>query len=244
MSPRKKKIFTIAAIAGGVALAAILFLLSPFFHLRHVQFVGNYRLGNDELVQRLNLGTNTHLILFNENAARRRVMENMYVRDVQFERVLDERKLYVIITERHLTAYVEHIPGSFLFLDDQGRVLEIRPATTEQLPVLVGLQFTRFQVGEILEVPDVAAFSTIVLYAQLLRAHGLIDQVSHINVRDTSNIRIVIDNIEFNVGGASQADEKVRTIVAILEDFPHRGLVPGSVDMRIIGRQFVLEILQ
>jgi cell division septal protein FtsQ len=175
-------------------------------------------------------------------------MQNVYISDVEFERVTPGR-LYVTVTERRLTAYIfiEHT-GSFLFLDEYGRVLEIRTFFDEPFPVLEGLHFTRFQLGEILDVPDTAAFNVIVQYAQLLNHHGLIHYVSHINVSDASNIRIRIYNIEFNVGGVTNADEKVRTIVAMLESMREEGLypelLPGFVDMSDTAPEYFFTILQ
>jgi hypothetical protein len=70
-------------------------------------------------------------------------------------------------------------------------------------------------------------------------------------VSDTSNIRIIIDNLTFNVGGAADADEKVRTIIATLDSLhevmPHPELIGGFIDLsdiRNVRREFIFEILQ
>ena len=239
---KRKRAFIWAA--GVVLLMILLFLVSPMFHVRHIEVSGNFRISSDEIREQLGLGSTTHLLLFSQNQVRQRLMENLYIGDVQFERVFPNR-LYVSITERRLTAYFEHMPGSFLFLDDTGRVLEVRTYFTEPLPVLDGLQFTRFQLGEVLEVPDTAAFNVIVQYAQLLNHHGLIDRVSHINVSDSANIRIIIGNKEFNVGGGIHgADEKVRTILQVLAAMPYPELMRGFMDMRELRPQYFFEMLQ
>jgi cell division septal protein FtsQ len=240
---KKSTRFYLAAIIGTIALFALFFLFSSFFHVREVIIGGNQLISDEEIHMRLNIGENTHLLLYNARNARRRIMLNNYVGDVRIERAMPGR-LYVNVVERRLTAYVEHMPGSFLFLDDTGRVLEIRNFFTEPLPVLIGLQFTRFQIGEVLEVPDPAAFNVIVQYTQLLYHYGLINQVSHINVADASSIRILIHNIEFDVGGVTNADEKVRVIVQVLETMPNVGLIPGFMNLREIRPQYSFEILQ
>ena len=226
-----------------IVVFILFFLFSPFFHIQYIEVIGNSRITQQEIIERLDIGENAHLLLFNAKEARKRIMENIYIADVEIERVLPGR-MYVTITERRLTAYYEHIPGSFLYLDDRGRVLEMKTYFTEPLPVLEGLHFTRFALGEILEVDDTAAFNVIVQYAQLLNQHDLIDQISYINISDAANIRIVAHRIEFNVGGVSDADEKVRSIAAILEAMPNLGLIPGFVDMREIKPEYVLVLLQ
>ena len=238
-----KRNLRIAAISSIIILAAILFMLSPIFHIREVIVENAIFLSPDEVRMRLDLERGSSLILFNAAAARRRAMENFYISDIQFRRDMPNR-LYVSIEERRLTAYIEHLPGVFLFIDDYGRVLEVRNYVTEPLPMLEGLQITRFQVGEILDVPDTVAFNVVVHYAQLLRQHGLIDRVASMNVSDTSNIRILVNYLEFNVGGASGADEKIRAVISILENLPNADLVRGFVSMTQVGTYYFLEILR
>ncbi|MCL2356823.1 MAG: FtsQ-type POTRA domain-containing protein [Defluviitaleaceae bacterium] len=234
--------FFLAGIVAAPTLLALIILFSPYFHINHVAVDGIYRVSREEILTRLDITDNTHILLFNARSAQSSILQNQYIGYVRIERVLPGR-INVTISERRLTAYFEHMPGSFLFLDDYGRVLEINTYFFEPLPVLVGLDFTRFQLGEILEVPDAAAFGVVVQYAQLLNQYNITHRVSHINVADSANIRILIDNIEFNVGGVTHADEKVRTIIQILETHPGVGLVPGFVDLREIRRDYIFQIL-
>ncbi|MCL1843255.1 MAG: FtsQ-type POTRA domain-containing protein [Defluviitaleaceae bacterium] len=235
--------FLAAAIVGIIALAVLLFLISPFFRIQTIVISGNIRFTQEEILGGIGTEESAHLLLFNTRRARQNLKQNMYIGEVQFERLLPGR-LHVSITERRLTAYVEHIPGSFLYLDDNGRVLEVRNYKAEPLPVLQGLQITGFQVGQLLEVPDVAAFNVVVQYAQLLNQHGLIDRVSHINVSDAANIRIIIGYKDFNVGGVANADEKVRTIAQILYRTPDVELIRGFMDLTVVRSQYVFEKLQ
>jgi len=236
--------FMAAAFVGTLALAVLLFMVSPFFHVTEVIISGTVAVSPREINERLEITAATNTLFFNTRSARRRIMENLYISNVEFRREMPGT-LYVTVRERRLAAYVQHMPGSYLFLDDTGRVLEVRSHTTEPLPILEGLQFTRFQLGEVLEVPDPVAFNAIVQYAQLLHLYGLIDRVTSMNVANTSDIRILVDNrIRFYVGGATRADEKVRTIIAVLESVPNPDVVRGFMDIREIRSDLVFTILQ
>jgi|GEM_PF-267333 len=235
--------FIFATAICSVTLVLLIFMFSPFFRIQEVTIVGNIRVTNEEINELLRIGASesSHLLLYNTQAAQKRLLENMYISSVEFERILPGQ-LHVTVQERRLTAFFEHSYGSFLYLDDYGRVLDVRTYFTEALPVLVGLRFTRFQVGEVLEVPDPSAFNVVVQYAQLLNQHDIIDRVSYINVNDPTNIRIIISNKEFNVGGVSNADEKIRTISAVLDTMPNADLIPGYMDLREIRREYFFEI--
>jgi len=235
--------FWIAVVTVVLVSAALLFLASPFFSVREVIITGDDRVSQADIRARLGVNNATNLLFLNTGNARSRIMENLFIGDVFFQKDLPGR-LYVHVHERRLSAYVEHMPGRYLFLDDMGRVLDERSYRIEPLPVLEGFHFTRFQIGEILEVPDDASFAVVVRYAQLLNHHGLIGRVSSMNVSDPENVRINIYNIEFNVGGLHRADEKVSTIVEIIDVLPNAEVIRAFGDLREIRPEFFFEILQ
>ena len=225
-----------------LAFVAVVFMFSPFFRLQEIIISGYNTVSRTEIQNRIYAGETANLLFFNTRAARRRLTENLYISDVAFTRSLPGR-LYVHVNERRLAAYVEHTPGSFLFIDEEGRVLEVRPFTTQPLPIVEGLNFTRFALGEILEVPDRTAFNIVTQYAQLLYRHGLVSQVSHIDVSDTANTRILVGYVEFNVGGLRDAEAKVRIIAGIMDEMPEADLARGFVDLRELWGEYFFEIL-
>ena len=234
--------FVITIIICAIAFGAVIFMFSPFFYLREIVISGENTVTRAEITNRLEADLTTNLLFFNTRAARRRIMQNLYIADVTFTRDLPGR-LYVQVRERRLAAYVEHTPGSFLYIDEQGRVLEVRPFTTLPLPVVEGLNFTNFTLGEILDVPDTTAFDIATRYAQLLYRHDLVSRVTHIDVSDTANTRILVGYIEFNVGSILDAEAKVRIIAGIMAEMPDVSLARGFVDLRETRGEYFFEIL-
>jgi len=229
-------------IVAGIAFVLVLFLFSPFFYLDEIIINGDNTVCRMEIQERLGADRTTNLLFFNLSSARDRIMENLYISDVSFTRVLPGR-LYVQVRERRIAAYIEHTPGMFLYIDEHGRVLEIRSFTTWPLPMIEGLNFTHFALGEVLDVPDRFAFNIVTLYAQLIYRHGLVGMVSHINVSDTANTRILVGYVEFNVGDHTDAEAKVRIIAAMMEEMPDAERARGDVDLREIRDEFFFRIL-
>ena len=234
--------FKAALIVCGIAFGAVLFLLSPFFHVTEVIISGLSTVNRDEVYERLEIENNTNVLFFNQRAARDRIMENLYVSNVEFTRNMGGR-LYVEVHERRLAAFIEHMPGTFLYIDELGRVLEVRTGMSQPLPLIVGLNFTHFTLGEVLEVPDRTAFNIVSVYAQLLYRHGLVGRVTYVNVSDTANTRILVGYLEFNIGDARDAEDKVRNIVGILDAIPDAERTRGFVDLRDNSTEFFLTIL-
>jgi len=238
----KDKKFIIALVLCSVVLTAVLILVSPLFHIQEVVIQGNNRISTSDIKERLGVSSSSNILLLNTRNARRRIMGNLYIGDVSFRRDLPGH-LYVTVFERRPSAYVMHMEN-VLVLDDFGRVLDVRTYFRETLPLLVGLQFTRFQRGEILDVSNATDFDSVVLYTQLLINYDLIHNISHINVSDPDNIRILVNYLEFHVGGDADADEKVRAIVEVLNRLPDAGRMRGIIDIRESRSEFFLNPLQ
>jgi len=121
----------------------------------------------------------------------------------------------------------------YLFLDEHGRVLEVRSTMTQPLPVIVGLNFTHFTLGEVLDVPDRTAFNIMTHYAQLVYRYDLVSRVTYINVSDTANTRILVGYVEFNVGCIQDAEAKVRVMAGMLTEISEGAR--GFADLRDIS---------
>ena len=238
---RNRKFVTVSIICI-IAFSAVVLMFSPFFYMREIIIVGDNIVTHSEITDRLEVDFTTNLLFFNTRVARNRLMENLYIAEVSFRRELPGR-LYVQVRERRLAAYVEQAPGRFLYIDEQGRVLEVRSFTSGTRPVVVGLNFTRFALGEVLEVPDTDAFAIATEYALHIYHYGLIYRITYIDVSDTANTRILAGYIEFNVGGKTGAESRVRVIAGILAEMPDVEFARGFVDLRESRGEYFFEIL-
>lgn len=234
--------FKILLAVCGTAFMAVLFMFSPFFYMKEVSVKGCERIPVSEVLERSGVNGTTNVLLLNTAQTRARLMENMYIDDVVFERRLPGQ-LIITIRERHLSGYVEYMQGKFLYIDENGRVLEINSYYTEKLPVVSGLKFDKVRLGDLLDVEDKTAFKTVVSYARLFNKHQMTDQVSRIDMSDSSNTRIHLYHIEFNVGDGKNAEEKVRTIKEIIEKLPNSEVLKGFVDLKEIREHYFLKIL-
>jgi len=232
----KSRVLKWALIICVLSFSIILFLISPIFNVSEIIITGNIIVAESEVRERMEISYTTNILFYNQAAARRRIIENHYIAEVIFTRSFPNR-LYVQVWERRTAAYIQQSPGTFLYIDDQGRVLEIRSTTSQTLPIVEGLNFTHFALGEILDVPDSTAFNIVTQYSQLIYRHGLANRVTHINVSDTENTRILFGYVEFNVGGVSDSETKVRIIKGILEEMPEPELARGFVDLRDINSE-------
>jgi cell division protein FtsQ len=128
-------------------------------------------------------------------------------------------------------AYVPYV-GSYLNIDEDGMILEINPAIKRtDLPVVKGLKFNTFKVGECLTIENKEQFSTTTQLIKEIKNVGILNQVSEIDVSDVSDIKLKIkEGIKANLGGADNINYKISFARSIIEDAKKQNL-KGTIEM-------------
>jgi hypothetical protein len=231
------------AVARLVIFFVILMLMvSPFFYFTDITLSGNFQIEDEEILNRARLDRPVNFFLFNPRRVRRDIMENPYIDQVSFRRALPGT-LEISIRERFLSGYIEYLEGMFLYIDENGRVLEVRSYMKEDLPVITGLRFSHIHVGEILEADNPEAFSTVVTFARLLNRHELIGTISQIDVSDPANTRLRLYNIEVYLGDTRHAHEKILTLREIVNEWPVVRDARGFLDLRELNTEYIFRNL-
>jgi len=226
-------------ITAAIIIFGVLFLISPYFNFVEVTVVGNYQISTEEILERSGLNRTANFFLFNTRRAGYDIMENHYIDQVIFNRTFPGY-LEVIIRERFISGYIEFQEGMFLYIDENGRAIEVRSYMEDELPIISGLRFTQVHMGEILEVENPEAFNTVVVFARLLNQHGLAGIISQLDVSDVNNTRIRLYNIEVNFGDTQNAQEKVLTLREIVDVWPAVRDAIGFLDLRNPGSEQIL----
>ncbi|KAI4453455.1 cytosol non-specific dipeptidase [Holotrichia oblita] len=158
------------------------------------------------------------ILKFNSRKARKDLTKNPYIASVEIIKVFPNT-VAIHINERKVYGYVQDT-GNFIYIDNEGRVLDVKENFTQPLPVIVGLKYMSYSKGEILKVDNSSAFNTVVLLANLFSTYELEQDIIRVDIKKEDDIRLYIQNIEVKMGSASDANDKVRYLKAILELIP------------------------
>ena len=131
--------------------------------------------------------------------------------------------------------------GSYLYIDEYGRVLEINKEMAKALPVVTGLQFDSFVVGETIDADNKKAFDIMVDVAQLMNKYELLDIVVKIDVSDTDKIMAFVNKIEINLGDMSNGDQKIRTMAEVVKNIASNDR--GTLDLSDLSKPIVFKYL-
>lgn len=206
------------------------FLSSNFFHIKFMVVNGNNNVTREEIIKLSSIYYEENIFRINKKNSMKSIFQNPYVKMIKIRRVIPN-KVVIDIIEREVMAYVPYV-GSYLNIDEEGMILEINPAIKRpDLPVIKGLKFETFKVGEYLNIENKEQFSTTILLIKEIKNAGMLNLVSEIDVADLSNIKLKIkDGIKVNLGGADNMNYKINFAKSIVEDIKKQNL-KGTIEM-------------
>ena len=135
----------------------------------------------------------------------------------------------VTIKERKARGYVPYM-GSYLYIDEEGRVLEVAGSCRDALPLVKGLKFDSFTEGEILPVQNTDALAVILEISQLMEKYELLDEVVEIDVSKPKDIYAYVNQVQIHLGNMTNGDMKIQYMQQIVKTIPKedRGILDLS----------------
>lgn len=208
--------FMIIAI---VALIAILLMLCPWFNITEKNVIGNENVSSEKILEEINLNNNSvNLFAFNRFSAIKKLKTNPYIENVKITKKLPNT-LNINITERKIRGYVPYLK-KYIYIDDEGMVLDVQSAYKQPRPIVMGLDFSTFTLGEKLPVGNEKAFNTIVELSKLMTKQELLETVIKIDVSDTKNIKLYVNNMIVYFGDMNDGNKKLATLKEIVKKIP------------------------
>lgn len=217
------------------ALAGIMF--SPVFKITSINMTELSKYTKDEFLNKLGIKEGDNIFIFNRALAKKIVNADPYIEDINFKIKLPQ-SLTIDVKERKVRGYVPFM-GSYLYIDEYGRVLDIQTYFKENLPVVEGLVFDKFRLGELLQVENKKSFDVVVEISQIMTKYELLNMVLKLNVNDPEKIHIYVDNVDIFLGNLDDCDEKIRTMAAIIEKLDEKDF--GSLDLSDLSKPIIFK---
>jgi len=209
---RKRRVLVV--ICAFVALLCLLAMTLPVFTVKPVTVTGVAALSNTDVIKAAGLDKKTNFFTVSVSGIKKNLLGNPYVDSAEVTKVFPNNVL-IHIDERKVYGYVWDT-GNFIYIDKDGRVLEVSDSFTERLPVIIGLKYKSYSKGEVLEVDAPSAFNTVVLLANLFKAYELEHNIITVDIKNEDDIRLYVSDIEVKMGSVSEVYDKIRYLKEIL----------------------------
>ena len=214
----------------GCALGLIVIiglLLSPVFALKNVAVEGANHYDQAQLCEMIGLSEGDNILLFGKGKAAQLLEKDPYIADAKLSmRVPDT--IVIEVKERKVRGYVPYM-GSYLYIDETGRVLDVQEAAREALPVVKGLAFGSFTLGEIIPVENPEALDVVLQISQMMEKYELLDIVVEIDVSNPKNIYAYVNQVQIIFGDMENGDTKIRYMAEVMKTIPEEDR--GTLDL-------------
>ena len=208
--------FVIILLLIGIVLVS---LFSPFFDVQTIVVEGNHKIMPETLVNISTVAKGTNIFRINKQRAERNILNMPYVESVEIIRKFPNT-VVIQIEERKPVGYIPFM-GSKICIDQKGNVLEVISSDIESeqlpLPIITGLKFNEFKLGEPLKIDDIDKFNVILSCVKEIMNHDLLGKISEINIYDINNIKMTIhDQFEVLLGDSQKLNYKFSFLEEIL----------------------------
>ena len=238
----KKKRFSIKFFLFLVVLALALLgiLASPIFVVKDIIVTGNlYKYTSQEISTMANVDKSTNIFTITNWNLPDELKGNPYIESVRVKKELPST-VYIEIVERQVRGYVPYM-GSYLYIDESGRILEVADYFTQALPIVQGLEFKSFQLGEKINADNTEVLDVVVVVSQIMTKYELLDMVVTLDVSNLERITARVNKVDINLGTISDCDEKIRTMAAIVREI-HKD-DRGTLDLSDLSKPLVFKYL-
>ena len=225
-----------------LVLAAAVFLgvlFSPVFSVTEITVDGESHYSEEEIRTFAGATVGMNLFAFSSHQAEENLCQQSYIKDATVEKVFPDQ-VHITVTERRVRGYIPYM-GAYLYIDDEGRVLEIKSSYTEPLPLIKGLSFDEFTLGQVIETDNPEALDVMVRISQAMTKYDLLDLVVELDVSDPDQIKAYVNQVEINLGDISDYDAKIRTMAEIIREIPEQDR--GTLDLSDLSKPLVFQYL-
>ena len=224
-----KRSGTLAALLGMcVVLTILLLLFLPVFRVTDITVTGNDLVSEDEIIA-VARQNSSNIFAYNSRKTKKALEKNNYIQEVQIKKHLP-RTVEIKVTERRIRGYVEYT-GSYLCLSDNGLVIDVKKEITYPAPIITGLKFDTFTVGEVLETDNPDAFDSMIELSELFNKYQLINNVLKVDISDPRNIRFYCGSVQVIYGENDGLTERILTLIEILKTLDTT--IPGTLDLTL-----------
>lgn len=233
-----------------IAIIVFIFLLivlftSPMFKIKTINLEGAEKYSKDEILSKINLSSDDNIFMVRPMYSQKVLEKESYIKSADIK-IKFPSQVDIKIKERKVRGYVPYIEGTYLYIDEDGRVLESSKTYKQRLPIVDGLIFEEgFKIGEILKVKNQKSFDVVVKTANILakyeNEYEEVGDIVKIDVNDPENICIYIKNVKVLLGNLTQYDFKIRKMLTIVKEIPDKN--KGFLDITQPEKDSIFEFL-
>lgn len=215
-------------LIGIVSLAALVVLCYFIFHLDTVKVEGTEYYTEEEIK------ASVFVRDFSDNEIMFFLYEKLFgierlpfVEEIEVE-YHNPRSITLHVYDKKISGCIDYL-GQYVYFDKDGIVLQTIPEQIEGIPVVTGINFGNFTVGQPFQVADDSVFDSIMNVSQQISHYAM--PVDEIKVSDGA-VRLVIASLKVDLGKKERYDDALADLAGVIEKAQEEKMkLAGSINM-------------
>lgn len=234
---KKKRLKPLGIFIIICVVAAI--LASPIFAVKEFKTNVSENYTKEELLNSLGFKEGMNIFRAKFFSGNRKLRENPYIENGKISISLPDTVI-ITVEERKVRGSI-FVNNSYLYIDQNGRVLAIDEKADKNSPIIKGIKFSDYSEGLLLDIENPSSLSAAVSVSQLIEKYDLSLYTIHLDVTDINNITAKINNAEILLGSTIRLDEKIRNLAAIMPYITADAM--GTLDLSDMDSQITFKYL-
>lgn len=224
---KKRKALLITTFIMVVLIGSCTYLLNAeTFKIQEIKIEGNKKLENEQIEELSEINIGKSIFSITEVVTKVKLKRNGYVENVKLEKTYPN-KIKIVIEEREKKYQIETEKGRYIYIDEQGHILEVSEIKAE-LPIITGMEITEEKVEELqrLEENDLDKMEKILHLVEEIQNLEIENAIAKIETEEEYIVHMQGDQTIINLGDASNLSNRMFYVKAILKE---EGQKPGTI---------------
>ncbi|MCT4545365.1 MAG: FtsQ-type POTRA domain-containing protein [Vallitalea sp.] len=217
-----------------------MFLLMVFtFNLINTNAIivtGNKTYSKDVIQNIVGINKKTNLFVYKLASKKYDLEEYPYIEniDIKYNSI---NNVEIIVTEKNIISYIPYM-GRYLCLGSEGDVIDYTDKIQKDIPIVHGLSFDHFIIGDKLFDQNSIIFRSIVQISYKINKFDLKIDYIDFNFNDPKQIVLKIDKISVLIGDINDINRKFELLKGVIEKLPVGS--DGMIDLHNLSKKNIV----
>ncbi len=222
----------IISISTFIALTILLIITNlPMFNVNTIVVQGVENISEEEVINIASAQKVKNIFWLSSNKIEKAVESLPYAKTVKVEKVYPNT-LNINVLEREPIAYLVYNKNNYVYIDNEGYVLEVANKPLEGKPYVTGAKFGNFVLNEQIQFQNAYTLPKIIVINTNMEKYKLENYQLTIDLLEEFNVKLIINDITVDIGEFENIDKKMRYLKSILVELDNEGYTSGYIDLR------------
>lgn len=187
---RRRNFFKLILLILIISLGVLFVLKTNFFIIDKIEVIGNNKIKKEDLIIASSINIGENIFKISIKSGEENIKKLPYTKEIRIRRKLP-KTITMEIFERKEVAQVKDI-SSFLIIDNEGKILDVKDDENENLPMIIGLEIDNKIQGD--NIFSEIEIDLKVEFIKIGHDIGILNEIKQINMGDIDNISIKTNN--------------------------------------------------